>query len=184
MQIDEKTLAEILKLGSQYFVPAAALLRALYSGIRGKLPEGILQIMAASFFSGITALVGHEQLDLKSVILGILGNTVFMAGLLSFIVIYLLRLPNRGIYWDGVVGVVIGLVSWLVWVFILDNPWPWWTIPFAAAAGGLIFIALRVLLRQIFRLVRIATYFIVLGVLLVMGAGAFLLIQTVLQAKP
>ena len=51
MQIDPKTLSEILQLGGQYMLPIAALLRALYSGVRGKLPEGFTQIAAAAAFA-------------------------------------------------------------------------------------------------------------------------------------
>src|SRR5690348_3881560 len=35
MTIDPKTLAEVLQLGGQYLLPIAALLRALYAGVRG-----------------------------------------------------------------------------------------------------------------------------------------------------
>jgi hypothetical protein len=181
MTIDQQTMAEILKLGSQYFLPVAALLRALYSGIRGKFPEGFLQIAAASAFAGISAVVGNEQPDWRLVILEILGNTVFMAGLLAFIMTYLLRQPNRGRVFDSVVGGVFGLVTWLVWVLILLNPWPWWTIPLAIIAGAAAFVVLRILLRQIARLVRIATILIIIAVLLVIGAGGILLLQTLTQ---
>jgi H+/Cl- antiporter ClcA len=76
------------------------------------------------------------------------------------------------------VGGVFGLIACLVWVVILLNPWPWWTIPLAVIAGAAGFIVLRILLRQIVRLVRIATYFIIIAVLLVIGAGGILLLQT------
>ena len=181
MQIDQKTIAEFVHLGGQYFLPVAALLRALYSGIRGKFPEGFSQIAVASVFAGLTALVGQEQLDVKAVILQILGNTVFIAGLLSFIMVYLLRQPNRGYTVDAIVGGVIGLIVFAVWTLILGYDWPWWSFPAAIAAGAGGFVVLRVLLRQIFKLVKIATYFIVLGIILVVGAGGVLLVQTVLQ---
>jgi hypothetical protein len=184
MTIEQKTMAELLQLGAQYFIPAAALLRALYSGLRGRFPQGFMEISAASLFSGAMAVVGNEQLDLRTVILKILGNTIFMAGLLAFIMTYLLRQPNRGKTFDGVVGAVIGLIVWFVWTYILENPWPWWTIPLAMAAGAAAFIILRILLRQIAKLVRLATYLIVIGVLLVLGGGAILLAQTVLQNLP
>ncbi len=182
MVIDQHTIAEILKLGGQYFVPVAALLRALYSGIRGKFPEGMMQIAAASLFAGITATVSGDQPNLREILLKILGNTIFMAGLLSFIMVYLLRQPNRGRTVDAVVGGVLGLIVWLVWVVILLNDWPWYTVPLAIAVGAVGFVTLRILLRQIARLVRLATYFIVIGLVLVVGAGGVLVVTTVLQS--
>jgi hypothetical protein len=181
MTIPEKTMAELLQLGGQYLLPIAALLRALYSGLRGKFPEGLSQIAVASLFAGLTAAVGNEALDIRSIALKILGNTVFMAGLLAFIMSYLLRQPNRGRVFDGVVGAVIGLISFAIMVVVLDNPWPWWAFPAAMVAGAAAFIVLRILLRQIARLVRIATYFIVIGVIVVIGAGGILLYQTLTQ---
>jgi hypothetical protein len=182
MNIDQQTVAEFVKLGGQYFLPIAALLRALYSGIRGKFPEGVTQIMVASFFAGLTAIVGNEQLDLRRVILEILGNTIFMAGLLSFIMAYLLRQPNRGFVFDGVVGGIIGLIAFAAWTLILGNEWPWWTFPLAIAAGAGGFIMLRIALRQIMRMVRVATTLIVIGAFLVVGAGGIMLVQTILTS--
>ncbi|MCC7205715.1 MAG: hypothetical protein IT323_00315 [Anaerolineae bacterium] len=181
MTIDQNTVAELLQLGGQYFLPVAALLRAIYSGIRGKFPEGFAQIGAASLFAGLTAAVNGDQPDLGAIILQILGNTVFMAGLLSFIMTYLLRLPNRGITFDAIVGGVLGLIAWAIWVPVLQNDWPWWTAPLAVAAGAAALVILRRLLRQIVKLVRIATYAIVIGLILVVGAGAILLLQTLLN---
>jgi hypothetical protein len=181
MTIEQHTMAELLKLGAQYFIPAAALLRALYSGLRGRFPQGVTQILGASAVSGVMAIVGNEQADLRLLILKILGNTVFMAGLLAFIMVYLLRQPNRGMVFDAVVGGIIGLLVWIVWVVILLNPWPWYTVPAAVGAGAAAFVILRILLRQIARLVRLATYLIVIGILLVLGGGSILLLQTVLQ---
>lgn len=176
--ISQQTMAELVQLGGQYALPIAALLRALYSGARGKMPEGFAQIIAASFFAGLTALVGNEQLDFRTIIGEILGNTVFMAGLLAFIMVYLLRQPNRGFWVDGIVGGVIGFVVWFVWVYVLQNQWEWWMIPVVVAAGAAAFITLRILMRTLFKLVKIATYFIVIGLVLVLGAGAFMLFQT------
>src|SRR4051794_19351053 len=175
MFIDKQTMAEILHLGGQYLLPIAALLRALYSGIRGRFPEGVSQIAVASLFAGLTAAVGSDNLDIRPIMLTILGNTVFMAGLLSFIMAYLLRQPNRGKIFDGVVGGIIGLCFFVVWAVILQNDWPWYTFPLAIIAGAAGFIALRILLRQIARLVKLATYFIVAGAVLVVGAGEILL---------
>jgi hypothetical protein len=178
MQIDSKTLAELLQLGGKYFLPAAALLRALYAGIRGKLPEGFAQIAVTGLFAGLAAAVGSTQLDIRSVALEILGNTFFTVGLLSFILVYLLRMENRGLVVDGIVGGIIGLISWAVLIYILQEPWPWWTIFLIVPAGAAAFVALRFALRQIMRVVRIATYLIVIGLVLVIGAGGFLLFQT------
>src|SRR5258706_9129263 len=110
MQIDEKTVAEFVHLGGQYLLPIAALLRALYSGIRGKFPEGFSQIAVASIFAGLTAIVGHQDVDWRTIILQVFGNTIFVAGLLSFIMVYLVRQPNRGFVFDGVIGGIIGLM--------------------------------------------------------------------------
>ncbi len=181
MQIDQQTMAEILKVGGQYFLPAAALLRALYSGIRGKFPDGALQIAGASVFAGLTAAVGNQAEPLRTVLLKILGNTVFMAGLLAFIMVYLLRQPNRGRTFDGVVGGVIGFIVWLVWIVLLQNPGTWWMFPLFVAGGAAAFIVLRILLRQIARLVRIATYLIIIAILLILGGGGIMLLQTLMR---
>src|SRR5690606_40824158 len=90
-----------------------------------------------------------------AIIREILGNTVFMAGLLAFIMTYLLRSPNRGQLFDGIVGGVLGLIAWACWVYVLQNDWPWWTAPLVIAAGAAIFISLRFMLRQIARLVKL-----------------------------
>jgi hypothetical protein len=177
MLIDQKTLAEVLQVGSQYFLPVAALLRALYYGARGRFPEGFLQIAVASVFAGVTAVVNGSQPDVVTILRGVLGNTAFTAGLLAFIMVYLLR-TNWGLWADGLIGAGIGLIFWLVWVYILANPWPWWTIPLAIAAGAAGFIALRYALRTIALLVKVATYLIVIGVIIVIGAGGFMLFQT------
>lgn len=176
IQIDQATIAQFVKMGGQYLMPVAALLRALYSGLRGKFPEGFLQISAASLFAGFTAILDNQNPDFRQIILEILGNTVFMAGLLSFIMVYLIKQPDQGKTLDGAVGAGIGLVSWLVWVYILLNPWPWWTAPLVMIAGAAAFIVLRILLRQIVKLVKIATYFLVLGLILAIGAGGVYLL--------
>lgn len=175
MTISQETIAEFLKLGGQYALPIAALLRAIYAGFRGNLPEGFFQIAGASLFAGIVAVVDPSQpFDWRVALLELTGNAVFMAGLLSFILLYLLRQPNRGQIFDGFVGGALGLVAWVIWTQILLNDWPWWTAPFAILAGAAAFIVLRFSLRQIVKLVRIATYFIILGIILVIGAGAVL----------
>lgn len=182
MEISQETIASFIQLGGQYFLPAAALLRAIFFGIRGKMPEGFAQIAAASVFAGLTAIVGSEQPDLRLILLEIFGNTVFMAGLLSFILVYLLRQPDRGQVVDGIVGGVIGFVAWLAWVYVLLNEWPIWTAPLAILAGAAAFIALRFSLRQIARLVRVATYLLVIGLILAIGAGGIYLLQTLLSS--
>lgn len=178
MQIDPKTLTEFLQLGGQYMLPIAALLRALYSGVRGKLPEGFRQIIGAALLAGITAGAGNQNVDLRSIVTDILGNTVFTAGLLSFIVVFLLRMENYGLVVDGIIGGVIGLIIWLFTVLYLQEPWPWWLLILIIPACAAGFIALRFALRQILRVVRIATYFLIIGGILVIGAGGFLLFQT------
>jgi hypothetical protein len=181
MQISQETIAELLKLGGQYALPIAALLRALYSGIRGNMPEGIGQIALASIFAGITAVIDPNQpFDWRNAVVELAGNTVFMAGLLSFIVVYLLRQPFRGQLFDAIVGGVIGLIAWFIWTLVLQNDWPWWTAPLVVIAGAAAFIVLRFSLRQIARLVRIATYFIILGVVLVIGAGGVLAVNWII----
>src|SRR3954463_2830375 len=100
MAIDEKTMAQIVQLGSQYLIPVAALLRALYSGMRGRFPEGLMQIALASIFAGLSAVVGHKDLDLRSTIVTVGSNTVFVAGLLAFTMSYLLRMRFRSFLLD------------------------------------------------------------------------------------
>jgi hypothetical protein len=182
MAIDQKTLAEIFRMGGQYLLPVAALLRALYFGVRGKLPEGFYQILGAGVFAGVTAAVGNQEgLNLRTILLTIFGNTVFTVGLLSFIVVYLLRMTFRSLVVDGVVGGIMGAIFYFVSVWLLELPWPWWFLPLTIAGGAAGFIALRFALRQIVRLVRIATWFIVIGLVLVVGAGGFMLLQSFLS---
>src|SRR5262249_20084570 len=150
--ISKETVATLVQIGGQYLLPVAALLRALYAGLRGKFPEGVAQIALASGFAGLTAAVGDQQPAFRAIILGILGNTVFTAGLLAFIVAYLLRMTFRSRIVDGIVGGFVGLVAWLFWVYILGNNLDWWTIPLAVIGVGFAFILLRILLRNIGRL--------------------------------
>lgn len=185
--ISQETMVEILQLGSQYAVPVAALLRALYEGVRGRMPEGFFQIAIASFFAGLTSILDStgEGVTFVDILAEIFSNTVFMVGLLSFILVYLLRQPDRGRWVDGIVGAVLGLLSWLAWVYVLRNDWPIWTAPLAVMAGAASFIALRFALRQIVKVVRITTYLIVGGVvLMILGAGAWLLITLASQPTP
>jgi hypothetical protein len=166
----------LLQLGGQYFVPAAVLLRALYSGTRGNLPEGFSEITIVSFLAGLAAIAnGQEEATIRSIGLEILGNTAFMVGLLGFIVIYLLKLKNRGQIVDGVIGAVIGGIAWAIWVYVLGNNWPWWTAPFVIAGGAAAFIALRIALRTIYRLVQIATYLLRIGIAMAVIGGVIYL---------
>ncbi|MBL8157871.1 MAG: hypothetical protein JNM70_27290, partial [Anaerolineae bacterium] len=55
IQINQQLLAEVLQIGGQYIIPIASLLRALYSGARGRLPEGIGQIITAATVAGVSA---------------------------------------------------------------------------------------------------------------------------------
>lgn len=181
--ITQETIASLLQAGGQYLLPAAALLRALYFGVRGKLPEGFLQIIAASTFAGVTAVVDQQQPDLRSLVLGVLGNTAFTAGLLAFIVAYLLRFPFMGLIVDAIVGGFIGIAAWIAWVYLLGNPLEWWTLAPGAIGGAFIFMILRLLLRQIGRLVRLATWLIVLGLLFVLGAGGVLVLTSLAQGS-
>jgi hypothetical protein len=180
--MDETTYQAILALfqmGGQYLIPAAVLLRALYAGMRGKMPEGLTEIFAASFLTGVTAVVAGEDLNLREVFGELISNTVFMAGLLSFIVVYLLRQPNRGQLVDGIVGGILGIIVWIGWSLILGNDWPWWIVPLVMIGGAASFIALRMLLVQLGRLVRIATWLIRIGFIFLIGAGIVLAFQAV-----
>ena len=86
------TLTQLLQLSGQLLLPTAALLRALYAGLRGRLPDGVVQIVAASLFAGLTAIANNESFDLRTVAIDITSNAVFTAGVLSFILVYLLSL--------------------------------------------------------------------------------------------
>lgn len=179
MNLDSQTLAELLQVGGQYFLPVAALLRALYAGVRGRLPSGFREIAIAGVFAGLVTAVTGEPVDWQSALLAIFSNTAFTVGVLAFILLYLLRMKNRGLWVDGFIGGIIGLLVWLFSVYVLGEAWPWWLIPLLIAGGAAGFIALRFALRQIARLVKIATWLIVIGLILVIGAGAFLLLQSV-----
>lgn len=146
-----------LQLGMQYLIPAAGLLRALYSGMRGRLPEGMRDIGGAAFVAGLGALADGNANDIGDAVLQVFTNTVFIAGLLSFTLVYLLRLPNWGKWFDGFVGAVVGLVAWGSWVYLFNNDWSIWTAPLAVIGGALAYIVLRSLLRQVKKLAILAT---------------------------
>lgn len=182
--ITQETFASLLQVGGQYLIPIAALLRALYAGIRGRLPEGFVQIVLASVFAALTALADGDQPDLSGILLELTGNTVFMAGLLAFIVVYLLRAPYWGQLADGMIGAVAGLIFWVSWGYLLGNAEQWWLMPVFVAGIALGFIVLRTLLRQIARLVKFAGYFIVAGVVLAVIGGGIYLVAGLLQTTP
>lgn len=184
MEISQETIATVLQLGTQYAIPSAALLRAIYHGWRGKLPEGLREIGLASLLAGLTAVADNQQPDLLRILLEIMSNTAFMAGLLSFILLYLLRQPDRGKWFDGFVGGVLGLIAWAVWVFLLGNDWSVWTFPLGIMAGAAAFIALRFSLRQLIRLMKVATWLLVAGVVFAIGAGGLYLLQLLINQAP
>ena len=198
IEINEQTLATVLQLAGQYFFPAAALLRALYSGYRGKMPEGMSQILAASVFAGLTSVADGGQPDLNGIVSTLAGNTIFIAGLLSFIVLYILRLRTFGIIVDAIVGGVLAMAAWGVWVYLLGNTelqisaiplsilggqdtgpmtlvLDLATLPLVFIAGAVLFVFLRFSLRQIGRLVALAPLLMVVGVLFLFAAGGLYL---------
>ena len=198
IEINEQTLATVLQLAGQYFFPAAALLRALYSGYRGKMPEGMSQILAASVFAGLTSVADGGQPDLNGIVSTLAGNTIFIAGLLSFIVLYILRLRTFGIIVDAIVGGVLAMAAWGVWVYLLGNTelqisaiplsmlggqdtgpmtlvLDLATLPLVFIAGAVLFVFLRFSLRQIGRLVALARLLMVVGVLFLFAAGGLYL---------
>jgi len=198
IEINQQTLATVLQLAGQYFFPAAALLRALYSGYRGKMPEGMSQILAASVFAGLTSVADGGQPDLNSVVATLAGNTIFIAGLLSFIVLYILRLRTFGIIVDAIVGGVLAMAAWGVWVYLLGNTelqisaiplgmlggqdtgpmtlvLDLATLPLVFIGGAVVFVFLRFSLRQIGRLVAMARLLMVVGVLFLFAAGGLYL---------
>jgi hypothetical protein len=181
LPVDPTTLAAILQLGGQYMLPIAAILRALYSSARGKTPEGAVQIATAAIIAGVSAGVNGQQPDLKNIVNDVLSNTVFTAGIISFIVIYLLRATHLTWVADVVVGGILGAVLWLFTNYILGVSWPLWTLVLIIPACAAGMVVLRFALRQIFRVVRYATYFIIIGLVLALGAGGFLILQTVMS---
>ena len=181
LPIDPKTLAAILQVGGQYMLTIAALLRALYFSARGKTPEGAMQIVGAAAVAGVSAAVNGQQPNLQAIVGDVLSNSVFTAGLLTFIVIYLLRATHLTWVADVVVGGILGAVLWLFTNYVLGVNWPLWTVVLIIPACAAGMVALRFALRQIFRVVRYATYFIVIGLVLALGAGGFLLLQTIMS---
>lgn len=203
MPIDQELIETMLQLGGQYALPAAALLRALYAAKRGKMPEGIAQIFGASALSGVTAAVASDQPPNVAAILGELtGNAVFMAGLLSFVVLYLIRLPIRSMIVDALVGGVLALAAWGIWVYVLGNTelrlgmlplsllgagedralvlvGDVATLPIIFIAGAVVMMLLRGALRQVGRLLGLARVLVVLGILAILVAGGLYLYQQV-----
>lgn len=181
IQINQQLLAEVLQIGGQYIIPIASLLRALYSGARGRLPEGIGQIITAATVAGVSAGVSGTQPDFGEIIRDVFSNTVFTAGLLTFIVLYLLRVTNMGRILDIVIGGLIGAAIWVFTVYVLQQPWPIWFLLLIIPACAVGMLLLRFALRQIKRVVRVATFLLVVGLGLAIGAGGFMLFQTITQ---
>jgi hypothetical protein len=182
LQIDQQTvvtaLLGMIQLGGQYALPAAALLRALYSGWKGNFPEGAWQIASASFIAGLTAVADPTTLTadnvLQSVLLQLTGNAVFTAGLLAFIVTYLFRQTQNMSRWiDGIVGAIAGLVVWVIWTFVLGQ-WAWWMIFIAVPAGAAALIALRAAMFVIQTVVNVAKWLLRFALVVMLG-GAVLL---------
>lgn len=181
LAIDPTTLAALLQVGGQYMLPIAALLRALYSGARGNAPQGMVQIVGAALIAGVSASVNGQPPNLQNIVTDIVSNTAFTAGLLAFIVVYLLRVTHLGWIIDVVVGGIIGGVIWFFSNAMLGTNWPLWLLLLIVPACAIGMVLLRFALRQIFRVVRIATYLIILGLILALGAGGFLVLQTLLS---
>lgn len=173
-----RLLLEVIQIGGQYVLPAAALLRALYAGWRGKFPEGAWQIASASFVAGLTASADAQTLSapnvLQAVLVQLTGNAVFTAGLLGFIVTYLFRQTQNMSRWvDGLVGAAAGLVVWIVWTFVL-NQWAWWMIFIAVPAGAAALIALRAAMFVIQTVVNVAKWLLRIALIIMLGGGILL----------
>lgn len=83
---------------------------------------------------------------------------------------------------DAIGGGVIGLAIWLFSVYLLGEPWPWWLALLLIPAGAAGFVALRFGLRQIIRLVRLAAWLVVIGLVLMVAAGGFWLLRSLTGA--
>ncbi|MBL8157872.1 MAG: hypothetical protein JNM70_27295, partial [Anaerolineae bacterium] len=81
----------------------------------------------------------------------VFSNTVFTAGLLTFIVLYLLRVTNMGRILDIVIGGLIGAAIWVFTVYVLQQPWPIWFLLLIIPACAVGMLLLRFALRQIKR---------------------------------
>ena len=180
IQVNPQTLADILQLGGQYLLPIAALLRAMYAGTRGRVPEGIGQIGMAAIVAGASASVTGQQPNLQAIITDVLGNAVFTAGLLTFLLLYLLRVTRLGWIVDAIVGGIIGGIIWVFTVYVLREPWQWWMLLLLVPACAIGVVLLRFALRQIVRVVRFTVVLVFIGAGLAVGAGGFLVLQTVL----
>lgn len=181
LPVDPKTLAAVLQVGGQYAIPAAALLKALYASVRGRTPEGIMQIAAGAAVAGASAAINGQQPNVQAIISDVLSNTVFTAGLLTFIVLYLLRVTGLSWIVDVVVGGVLGAIIWLFTNYVLGTAWPLWLLLLIIPACAIGMVLLRFALRQIMRVVKIATLLLIFGVLLAIGAGGFMVLQTMLS---
>lgn len=170
----------VLQAGIQYLIPAAILLRALYFGARGKLPEGLRDILIAAVVAGMGALIDGEASSIGDALVEVVFNALFMYALLFFILIYLLKLPNLGPWVDGVIGGGLGFIAWLAWVYVLGNDWPTWSAPLTAMGGAAAFIGLRSLIRRIAALGRFAGRAARVGIAVAVVGGLIWLAVTVL----
>lgn len=166
-----------LQLGMQYFIPAAVLLRALYFSMRRKLPQGVREVLVAAGIAAAGALLDGDAETIPAALIEATTNFVFIAGLLTFILIYLLSLPNLGPWVDGFIGGVVGFLAWIVWVYVLGHPWAAWSGPVTAAGGAAVFMMLRGLLGTLGRLMRLAGRLIVVGAVLAAVGGVIWFIQ-------
>lgn len=177
VEIDQQTMADLLQFSGQYLIPLAALLRALYLGARGKFPEGLLQIVGASFLSAITEFANSEAPNIQHILQNVVSNTVFTAGLLAFIMTYLLRMRYRGWFFDVLVGSIVGIIAWFGSSYLLNNDFEIWTLPATAIGGGIAFLILRALLRQIRCLIGIATVIFWIAFVALIVTGGIYVVQ-------
>jgi hypothetical protein len=133
--IDQQTITALVQLGGQYFIPLAALLRALYAGMRGRLPQGFRQIVIASTFAGVTAATntGQPQFDLRAVA-DHSGQQRVHGGAAGVHHALLLRQPDRAGLWTP--SSARSSRHKVVWVYALHNGWPWWSAPLTVAAAA------------------------------------------------
>lgn len=167
-----------LQAGLQFFIPAAILLRALYFGARGRLPEGVRDIAIAAVIAGAGAIMDGDAGDLGEALIEVMFNALFVFSILFFILIYLLKLPNLGPWVDGFIGGLLAFAGWIGWVYLLNNEWAAWTAPVVAVGGALGFILLRSLIRRLASLRRLAFRMVGLGIIIALiGGGIWFLTQ-------
>jgi hypothetical protein len=178
--IDPVLLSNVLQLGGQYMIPAAALIGAIRSGKDHKLPEGFFQITGAALLAGVAATVNGQQSDLRTIITDLLSNTAFTAGLMSLLLFYLLAI-NLGWIVDVVIGGILGGVVWWFTVTVLGEGWQPWMLPVCIVIGAVGMLLLRLAVRALKFALRVAVTILVIGLMLAIGAGGFLLLQSIMQ---